>query len=146
MRSSRNEQTRPIAIDLFCGAGGMSLGFEQAGFDVVLSVDVDGHHVAAHARNFPNAVTLCRSIVGLDAEAVYSAIGGKREIDLVFGGPPCQGFSHMGLRDVKDPRNTLVDEFARLVSELRPRAFLMENVAGMASGKTKAVLYRTTSA
>jgi DNA (cytosine-5)-methyltransferase 1 len=131
---------RPAAIDLFCGAGGMSLGFEQAGFDVVLGVDVDGHHVAAHARNFPQSVALCRSVVDLNADGVWEALGGKIDVDLVFGGPPCQGFSNMGLRDAKDSRNTLVDQFCRLVAEIRPRAFVMENVPGMLSGETRRVL------
>ncbi len=134
---------RPTAIDLFCGAGGMSLGFEQAGFDILLGVDADGHHVATHARNFPQAPALCRSIIDLDAEGVYAALGGKIELDLVFGGPPCQGFSHMGLRDSADARNDLVEQFARLIAELRPRAFVMENVPGMLSGKTRPILDRT---
>lgn len=133
---------RPQAIDLFSGAGGMSLGFEQAGFDIVLAVDADGHHVATHARNFPGCVTLCRSVADMKVEDVWAALGGEREIDLVFGGPPCQGFSHMGLRDAKDPRNTLVDEFARLIVEIRPKAFVMENVSGLLSGDTKTILDR----
>ncbi len=120
----------------------MSLGFEQAGFDVVLGIDSDGHHVAAHERNFPTGVTICRSVVGLGANEIYDAIGGKKEIDLIFGGPPCQGFSHMGVRDTKDPRNTLVDEFARIIGEVKPKAFVMENVPGMASGDTKPILDR----
>jgi DNA (cytosine-5)-methyltransferase 1 len=145
---ARNEETegqRPVAIDLFCGAGGMSVGFEQAGFDVVLSVEADGHHAAVHARNFPDAVTLCTSVVGLTADDLHEALGREIHADLVFGGPPCQGFSHMGLRDSQDPRNTLVDEFARLVAELRPRAFVMENVPGLLSGDTKAILDRTVA-
>src|SRR5438874_1921453 len=109
----------------------MSLGFEQAGFDVVLGVDVDGHHVAVRERNFPQGASLCKSVIDLNADIVYETIGGKREIDLVFGGPPCQGFSNMGLRDLEDPRNSLVGHFVRLVSELQPRAFVMENVPGM---------------
>jgi DNA (cytosine-5)-methyltransferase 1 len=121
----------------------MSLGFEQAGFDVVLGVDVDGHHVATHARNFPQSAVLCKSVIDLDAESVDEAIGGKKEIDLVFGGPPCQGFSNMGLRDLEDPRNSLVAHFVRLVSELQPKAFVMENVPGMLAGKTKPVLDKT---
>ena len=139
---AKASRPRPKAIDLFCGAGGMSLGFEQAGFDIVLGVDADGHHVAVHKRNFPNHPALCTSVVGLTAERIYEAIGGRTEIDLVCGGPPCQGFSHMGLRDTQDARNTLVDEFARLVAEIRPKAFVMENVPGMASGKTKPILDR----
>ena len=133
---------RPKAIDLFCGAGGMSLGFEQAGFDVVLAVDVDGHHVAVHQRNFPSHPALGASATDLTAEKVWQAIGGKTEIELVCGGPPCQGFSTMGLRDPLDSRNSLIGHFVRLVSEIRPKAFVMENVPGMAVGQAKPVLDR----
>lgn len=144
-RPKKNDVLRPVAIDLFCGVGGMSLGFEQAGFDVLLGVDADGHHVAAHARNFPHSLALCKSVVDLDAEIIYSLLGGKRPIDLVFGGPPCQGFSNMGLRDSGDPRNTLVDQFCRLVAELQPKAFVMENVPGMMSGATRSILDRAVA-
>jgi len=120
----------------------MSLGFEQAGFDVVLSVDADGHHVAVHQRNFPNHPSLCTSVVDLTADRIFEAIGGRTEIDLVCGGPPCQGFSNMGLRDSQDARNTLVDQFARIVAEIRPKVFVMENVPGMATGTTKPILDR----
>ncbi len=136
---------RPIAIDLFCGAGGMAVGFEQAGFDIALAVDIDGHHAATHARNFPYGTTLCKSIVDLTTEHVREAVGADAEVDLIFGGPPCQGFSNMGLRDTKDPRNTLVDQFVRIVTEVRPRAFVMENVPGMLAGDTAVVLERAIS-
>lgn len=136
----RYPQPRPIVIDFFCGAGGMSLGFEQAGFDVVLGVDVDGYHTATHERNFPYGKAICGSIVDLDADKIRRSIETDRDIDVVVGGPPCQGFSHMGLRDLKDPRNSLIDHYVRLVLELRPKAFVMENVPGMLSGETRAIL------
>jgi DNA (cytosine-5)-methyltransferase 1 len=131
--------SRPIAVEFFAGAGGLSLGLEQAGFDVVLAVDRDGYHVATHERNFPYGLAICASVSDLNAEKIRGLLGTEREIDLVAGGPPCQGFSHMGTRDVLDPRNTLVNEFVRLVLELRPKAFLMENVPGMQSGATAAI-------
>lgn len=131
---------RPIAVDLFCGAGGMSLGFEQAGFDILLGIDSDGHHVATHERNFPNGKALCETVVNLTGESIREFIGIDDEIDLVCGGPPCQGFSHMGLRDLKDPRNSLIDHYFRLVLELRPKTFVMENVPGLLSEKTSAIL------
>jgi DNA (cytosine-5)-methyltransferase 1 len=129
--------TRPIAIDLFCGAGGMSLGFEQAGFDIALGVDRDAYHCAAHERNFPYGRTLCASVTDLTADRIYEAIGRESEIDVIFGGPPCQGFSMMGKRDLGDPRSSLVGEFVRIISEVRPKAFVMENVPGMQLGKTR---------
>lgn len=122
---------RPIAVDFFSGAGGMSLGIEQAGFDVIVSVDRDGYHTTTHHRNFPYGKSLCSSITDLTPESIRSEIGVHREVDLVFGGPPCQGFSQMGIGDISDLRNTLVDEFARMIIGLKPRAFLMENVTGM---------------
>lgn len=122
-------QKRPVAIDLFCGAGGMSLGMERAGFDIALAIDYDGYHVATHERNFPYGQVKCASVQDLDGKTIRHLSGCTGEIDLVFGGPPCQGFSNMGLRDPHDPRNTLIFHFARLVDELHPKAFVMENVA-----------------
>ncbi|MBL8863963.1 MAG: DNA cytosine methyltransferase, partial [Planctomycetia bacterium] len=88
-------ERRPVAVDLFCGAGGMSLGFEQAGFDVMLGVDLDGYHCATHERNFPYGKTLCRSVASLTRDEIFAALEGQKEVDVVFGGPPCQGFSNM---------------------------------------------------
>ncbi|MBL8615323.1 MAG: DNA cytosine methyltransferase [Deltaproteobacteria bacterium] len=132
---------RPIAIDLYAGAGGMSCGFEQAGFDIVLAVDNDPHHTATHARNFPYGVSHTASVAELSAADLrrLAGLGMADEVDLLFGGPPCQGFSHMGLRDSDDPRNSLVAHFVRIVDELRPRAFVMENVTGMNTGATAAI-------
>ena len=129
---------RPVAIDLFCGAGGMSLGMERAGFDIALAVDHDGYHVATHERNFPYGQVKCASVQELDGKTIRHLSGCTGEIDLVFGGPPCQGFSNMGLRDTHDPRNTLIFHFARLVDELHPKAFVMENVTGLNMGATRA--------
>jgi len=134
---SRKKLMRPIAIDLFCGAGGMSLGFEQAGFDIVLGVDRDAYHCAAHHRNFPYGKTLCLSVTDLSGDKIREICNIEGEVDLIFGGPPCQGFSTMGKRNAEDPRNSLVGEFVRVVDELRPKAFVMENVPGMQLGKTK---------
>ncbi len=128
---------RPIAIDLFCGAGGMSLGFEQAGFDIVLGVDRDAYHCSAHERNFPYGKTLCASVTDISGQQIRDLCGISQDIDVVFGGPPCQGFSVMGKRDVDDPRSSLVGEFVRLIKEIHPKAFVMENVPGMQLGKTR---------
>ena len=134
--------SRPIAVDIFAGAGGLSLGLEQAGFDVVLAVDRDGYHVATHQRNFPYGIAVCTSVADFDVTKARALMGTDREIDLVAGGPPCQGFSQMGTRDSRDPRNSLVYEYVRLVLELQPRAFLMENVPGMQSGATARIFGR----
>ncbi|MGL5871502.1 MAG: DNA cytosine methyltransferase [Xenococcaceae cyanobacterium] len=132
---------RPIAVDLFAGAGGMSLGFEQAGFDVLAAVEIDPIHACTHEFNFPNCTVLCKSVAETTGDEIrnLSEIG-DRDIDVVFGGPPCQGFSLMGKRHLDDPRNTLIFHFLRLVSELKPKFFVMENVPGMAIGQHQVFL------
>lgn len=132
---------RPIAIDLFAGAGGLSLGFEQAGFDVVAAVEVDPVHCAIHKFNFPHTAVIPRSVVGLSAEDIRrEAKIGDAPVDCVFGGPPCQGFSLIGHRVLDDPRNSLVLEFVRIVKELDARTFVFENVKGLTVGKQKGFL------
>ncbi|KOP25343.1 DNA methyltransferase [Hapalosiphon sp. MRB220] len=129
---------RPIAVDLFAGVGGMTLGFEQAGFDVLASVEIDPIHCATHEFNFPFWSIFCKSVVDITGEEIRkkSSIG-DREIDVVFGGPPCQGFSLIGKRFIDDPRNSLVFHFIRLVVELQPKYFVFENVKGMTIGQHK---------
>lgn len=135
--------TRPKGIDLFCGAGGMSLGFEQAGFDVVAAVEIDPIHAAVHKYNFPENLTICEDITKLTGEQILDMAGVKKgEIDVVFGGPPCQGFSLIGKRLIDDPRNSLVGHFARIVCEIQPRYFVMENVSGLTIGGAKEVLHQ----
>lgn len=132
---------RPLGIDLFAGAGGMSLGFEQAGFDLAAAVEIDPVHCAVHAFNFPDTPVIPRSVAGLKAAEVRAIAGiGKRPIDCVFGGPPCQGFSMIGKRALEDPRNTLVREFVRLVQEFDARTFVFENVKGLTVGSQRAFL------
>ena len=129
------QRRRPIAVDLFAGAGGLSVGFEQAGFDIVAAVEYDPIHAATHELNFPYSKVICRDARHVSGAEIRQLAGiGRRPIDVVIGGPPCQGFSLIGHRVLDDPRNNLVTHFLRLVDELRPRAFIMENVPGLASG------------
>jgi DNA (cytosine-5)-methyltransferase 1 len=138
---NRNFSMRPIGIDLFAGAGGMSLGFEQAGFDVVAAVEIDPVHCAVHKYNFPNAAILPRSVVGLQGSEIRLAAGiGQRPVDVVFGGAPCQGFSMIGQRAIDDQRNSLVKDFLRIVKELDARCFVFENVKGLTLGQHKKLL------
>ncbi len=131
----------PIGIDLFAGAGGMSLGFEQAGFHVVAAVEYDPIHCATHEFNFPDCVTICRSVTDIDGTYIRNVAKlGKRDIDVVFGGAPCQGFSLIGKRALDDPRNSLVHHFVRLVAEMRPKYFVFENVKGLTIGDHKRFL------
>lgn len=132
---------RPLGIDLFAGAGGMSLGFEQAGFDIAAAVEIDPIHCAVHKFNFPNCAVIPQSIAGLSAKTVREQAGiGNKKIDVVFGGPPCQGFSLIGHRALDDSRNRLVLEFVRLVAELDATTFVFENVKGLTVGRHKAFL------
>jgi DNA (cytosine-5)-methyltransferase 1 len=132
---------RPIGIDLFAGAGGMSLGFEQAGFDVVAAVEIDPVHCATHKFNFPNCTVIPRSVEGLKGSEIrLQAKIGTRPIDVVFGGAPCQGFSMIGQRVLDDPRNRLVRDFLRIVSELDATYFVFENVKGLTLGKHRRFL------
>jgi DNA (cytosine-5)-methyltransferase 1 len=126
---------KPIAIDLFCGVGGMSLGFKQAGFRVVGAFDKEERHVRAYRKNFPSTPAFCVDLSKETGESLLSLAGCRRKIDLVFGGPPCQGFSMAGKRDLNDERNQLIFDFIRLVREIRPKYFVMENVQGLMLGE-----------
>ncbi len=130
--------------------GGFSLGIEQAGFDVLVAVESDPVHACAYKFNFPLTEVICSDVTQLTANTIKAAASKgwfahhcptgadwNGQIDLVFGGPPCQGFSIMGKRLINDDRNHLVLEFCRLVIELNPRYFVMENVPGMVAGKHK---------
>jgi len=132
---------RPIGVDLFAGVGGMSLGFEQAGFDVVAAVEIDPIHAAAHAFNFPNTTVIARSVQDLSGQEIRKlAKLDDRRVDVVFGGAPCQGFSMIGKRALDDPRNALVRDFVRIVRELDASYFVFENVKGITVGRHRAFL------
>jgi DNA (cytosine-5)-methyltransferase 1 len=146
MTSSRTESKkgarRPIGIDLFAGAGGLSLGFEQAGFDVAAAVEIDPVHCAVHEFNFPGCGVLCADASKIDADDVRKAAGllNGIPVDVVFGGAPCQGFSLIGHRALDDPRNRLLAEFVRLTVELDARYFVFENVKGLTIGDHRQIL------
>ena len=133
---------RPIAIDLFAGCGGLSLGLEAAGFDVIAAVEFDAIHALVHHVNFPDCVTICRDIRKLDSQELLNIIKNKgySDLDLIAGGPPCQGFSLMGKRQLDDPRNALIFEYLRIIRNLKPKYFIFENVPGIASGKQQKFL------
>lgn len=128
--------SRPVAIDLFAGAGGLSLGLEQAGFDVAAAIEIDPIHCAVHEYNFPQTKVICESVTQLTGEKIRKLAGLEDlDVDLLAGGAPCQGFSMMGKRALDDPRNQLVQHFVRLVSEIQPKYCLFENVKGLTLGK-----------
>lgn len=124
-------------IDLFSGAGGLLRGFMDAGFDPVFSVEMWKPAVETHIKNYPNVELRSVDIRTITNEELGKYAG---HVDVIVGGPPCQGFSTIGKRLVKDPRNELVFEFIRFVDVIRPKVFLMENVKGLLSsdgGRTK---------
>lgn len=119
----------------------MSLGFEQAGFDVVAAVEIDPVHCAIHEFNFPNCTTICADVSQVSGDKIREAANiGAREVDVIFGGAPCQGFSMIGQRAFDDPRNSLVKHFVRIVHEIRPKYFVFENVKGLTLGKHRQFL------
>lgn len=125
--------SKPTCVELFAGAGGMALGLEMAGFRTLLATEFHPDPCKTLSRNLKNVPVVCGDIKDFGGDDLLRAGGVKPglEIDLIAGGPPCQGFSNAGMKDPDDPRNSLVGEFIRIVSELRPRFFLMENVVGL---------------
>ena len=125
-------------VDVFCGCGGFSLGAHQAGFDVVSAYDVDANLTHSFARNFPSTRLYLEDVTALTGERLLASAGG--EIGGIFGGPPCQGFSDIGRRAPDDPRRQLLGHFFRLVAEIEPTFFVMENVRGLAYHDARHVL------
>lgn len=122
----------PKIIDLFAGAGGISLGAARAGFEISAAVELDEFAVQTHTKNFPKSQHLIEDVSKLTGEMLLKlAKVHADELTGLVGGPPCQGFSSMGKRDVADQRNNLFDHFFRLVNETRPAFFLAENVPGI---------------
>ena len=118
-------------IDLFSGSGGFSLGFDEAGFENVFSVEFDHDICETYRHNFPSHCLVECDIAQLGEEKIIDLVGQKK-VDVVIGGPPCQGFSmagNIGRRFVDDPRNHLFQEFVRVVRIVSPTCFVMENVA-----------------
>lgn len=129
------------AIDLFSGAGGLTIALKNSGFNVLLANEINHCFAETHSYNFPNIPMIEEDIKNLTAKEIYN-ITNNNDIDLVVGGPPCQGFSLFGKRrfintqgyDPKiDPRNQLVYEYIRIIKEVRPKFFFMENVKGFSN-------------
>lgn len=156
-------KTRLTVVDLYCGAGGLSEGIRQArlpltsgedaGFDVVHGFDRDRDAIATYRKNHfghlpiarQEALAPCRDVTGLTATDIQTAAG-VDHVDLVVGGPNCQGVSGAGLRNPDDQRNRMFREFLRLVTVLRPTWFLMENVPGLTHRNNRALLHEIMAA
>ena len=126
------------AIDLFCGCGGISAGLREAGLEVVAGVDINTKYIQSFAHNFPNASVITEDITKISPKDFLKNIGKKRdEIQLIAGGPPCQGFSKnvpRSRRFLTDPRNMLIKSYLEYCEFIRPPILMMENVAEMKNG------------
>lgn len=130
-----------MVMDLFCGSGGFSKGFQDAGFEVLLGIDNWQDATFTYSKNFTNACVLTKDITTVDSKLIFETINCKKEdIDVIIGGPPCQGFSVSGKRLIDDPRNKLYKSFVNIVGDIQPKVFVMENVPGLVNlfdGKVK---------
>ncbi|MGI5868494.1 MAG: DNA cytosine methyltransferase [Kiritimatiellia bacterium] len=116
---------KPKAIALFCGAGGLSLGFKRSGYDIAFATDINHDALASYAAYFPTTTTFESDIRDLHPSSL------PKDVDILLGGPPCQGFSSAGQQFWDDPRNKLLSEYVRILDAVRPKWFLMENVEGL---------------
>lgn len=119
---------------MFAGAGGITLGLLNAGFEVIFGSDISEACAAIHRRNFPAIRFHQGDIRDLSGRSMLRHLGiARSELDLLVGGPPCQGFSILGQRQLDDPRNGLFGEFIRIAREMRPKVVVIENVPGLAT-------------
>ena len=124
---------KPTYIDLFCGAGGLSLGFDEAGFQNVFSIEYNPVFAETYKKNFPKHNLIVDDIRNLSLEKIKTLIG-NNQIDVVIGGSPCQGFSkagNIGRQFLEDERNYLFKEFVRVVDVVKPKYLLFENVSAL---------------
>ncbi|QZY56484.1 DNA cytosine methyltransferase [Crassaminicella profunda] len=130
---------KPVVLDIFCGAGGMSEGFIQAGFDVGFACDINKQamdtYVNRHKQLGYNVKFACVDIKKFSEEEFLKEFLGEKKVDVVCGGPPCQGFSLAGKRKQDDPRNMLFKSYIQTIKNVKPSYFVMENVEGLLSMK-----------
>ncbi len=130
--SMTRSQRQPVAISLFAGAGGCSLGFKRASYNVIFALDLDQAAVETYRANFPETRCDTADIRGVDFGGLMRELDlGPGELDMLIGGPPCQGFSTAGQRFWDDPRNALLKSYAHALQALQPKWFMMENVEGL---------------
>jgi len=136
-------------IDLFCGCGGFSQGFKQANYNVLLGIDHWEDAIITYKKNFRSALTFNGDITDLNGAHILKYLNVDADsIDVIIGGPPCQGFSVSGKRIIDDPRNALYRKFVEIVSEIQPKVFVMENVPGLIrlfDGKVKSKVIKDFS-
>lgn len=120
-------------IDLFCGCGGLSEGFRLAGFHIAGGIDFNHAAIQTFYRNFPGAKVICRDLLDMHEEEILQQFGSLEDVDVIIGGPPCQGFSAANRYHLEeeDPRNQLFFEFVKFVDLAMPKVVLIENVRGI---------------
>ena len=137
-------KSKKLVVSLFCGVGGLDLGFQSAGFEVAVAIDNNPKVLELYKLNFPDTLVLCRDIGDISTSEIRETIQNKYpdwdgDIAAVIGGPPCQGFSVAGKQDVNDERSQLIIKFINLVIELNPLMFVMENVPAIESKKFESI-------
>lgn len=132
-RQVKKKTTTKNLLNLFCGAGGLSLGFSWAGYNIVTANDNFKHACDTYQANHKNTLLIEGDVTHKDIRHKILEISRKKKVDIIIGGPPCQGFSHAGKRMIDDPRNLLYKEFVSIVKKNRPKVFIMENVEGILS-------------
>jgi DNA (cytosine-5)-methyltransferase 1 len=123
-------------LDLFCGCGGMSTGLTQAGFTILAGIDIWDKAVESYTAN-QNHPAYCKDLTTFSPQDCENEITKGQSVDMIVGGPPCQGFSIAGKRESNDPRNSLFMEYVKYLNHFKPKAFIMENVMGILSMKTE---------
>lgn len=130
-------------LDLFCGCGGLSFGFEKAGYNILLGIDNDAKALETFELNHNGAKSICGDITEITYKKDIKPLIENKNINVIIGGPPCQGMSLSGPRKFDDPRNKLYLSYIRLVEEIQPEAFVIENVVGLVflfGGKIKDII------
>ncbi len=146
--TQRLREKKPICISLFSGCGGLDLGLEAAGFKVAVATDIDATCAKSYEKNFSNTPYICAPVRDVSAELLLQKAGIKaKQVDLLAGGPPCPAFSKSRFYRTDKPRALddpiaaeTVGGYLRILKEIRPRAFLLENVRGLAYGVHKEAL------
>lgn len=147
LQRASSEVSAPTVVSLFAGCGGSSLGYKMSGYDCRLAVEWDAHACVCYRLNFPSTPLYEGDIGKLSgSDALARARLQPRELDVLDGSPPCQGFSTAGRRVMGDARNHLFLEYVRLLRVFQPRALIMENVTGLVKGKMRLVFGEILSA
>lgn len=135
----------PKAISLFAGAGGCSLGFRQAGYEIIYASDINSDAIATYRRNFPHIPSVAEDITQMAFEPLLEKLALKAgQLDIMIGGPPCQGFSSAGSGFWDDPRNALLKPYLRALEVMKPKWFFMENVEGLLTANKGQYLFEMT--